>query len=315
MAVTDLDRVDPAYHPALRALARLNPAPLSAEALPALRATRLAAMRARHHDVPGVEALDLAIAGLEARLYRPAAAGPLPALLWLHGGGLVMGTFLQDDLRLRTLAADAGVAVLAIDYRLAPEHPYPAALDDAFAALGWLAGEGPVDGLDPARLAVGGASAGGGLAAALALRARATGGPALAFQLLLYPMLDDTNVEPAGEGRPDHLGWTRAANAFAWKAYLGDRPEVPPTAAPARARDLAGLPPAYLAVGALDIYDAETRAYAARLAAAGVPTDLRTYPAVFHGFDALAPEAPCSRRFVADYAAALRARLGRSASP
>jgi acetyl esterase/lipase len=207
---------------------------------------------------------------------------------------MVMGTPEQDDPWLSGLADELGILVVSVDYRLAPEDPYPAGLDDCMAALRWLHDSADELGVDPARVAVGGASAGGGLAAAVALRARDEGGPSLCFQLLNYPMLDDRTVLRADHGGTGAFLWTPASNRFGWTAYLG----APPVehddrihAAPARATDLAGLPPAWIGVGRLDLFHAEDVDYARRLTEAGVACELVDEPGMYHGADQLVPKA------------------------
>ncbi len=269
--------------------------------------------------IAGVESQDLTLPGpagspaVKARLYTPAAPAALrPALLWIHGGGYVLGNLDQDDLMLRQLAVDTGITILAVDYRLAPEHPYPAPLEDCYCALQYLFEQAATLHIDKTRIAIGGASAGGGLAAGLALLARDRGMLQPAFQLLLYPMLDDTNVQPASSGQADSLLWTRANNASAWQAYLGalaGSRQVPPHAAPARAGDLAGLPPAFIPVGALDLFVEEDIAYAQRLLAAGVNTELHIYPGAYHAFDAFAPMSRISQKFAADLREVLKRAL------
>ena len=245
------------------------------------------------------------------RILRPAtASGELPALLWIHGGGYVLGSAADSDRRLGEIVERVGCAVISVDYRLAPEHPYPAAVDDCALALGWLTDSAGELGIDRQRIAIGGASAGGGLTAALALRTRDRGLPAPMFQLLIYPMLDDRNRSPSSHAIDDPTLWDRQTNLLAWQHYLGagarDR-DVPAYAAPARAADLAGLPPAFVAVGDLDLFLDEDIDYAQRLLQSGVPTELHVYPGAIHGFDVLAPDARISRRCNADVEDALRA--------
>ncbi len=269
--------------------------------------------------IPGVASQDISIAGaagspaVKARLYTPAtAASPHAAMLWMHGGGYVLGNLDQDDLMLRQLAVDTGITMLAVDYRLAPDHPYPAPLDDCYAALQYLFENAAALHIDSRRIAIGGASAGGGLAAGLALLARDRGKYNAAFQLLLYPMLDNTNVLPAGPDRAETVLWTRSNNASAWRAYLGPlagTTAVPAYAAAARATDLAGLPPAFIPVGALDLFVDENIAYAQQLLAAGVNTELHIYPGAYHAFDAFAPAAKISQKFAADVREVLKRAL------
>ncbi len=257
----------------------------------------MSGMTVADHDLPS----EWPDGRLRVRVYeRPDRTRPSGALLWIHGGGMIMGSLAQDNRFLSSLAEDLGVLVASVEYRLAPEHPYPAGLDDCMTALRWLHDRAEALGVDPLRVAVGGASAGGGLAAAVALRARAEGGPPLCFQLLNYPMIDDRTVL-----RFDHNGtgafvWTPGSNRFGWTCYLGGAPQADDDrefAAPARAVDLAGLPPAWIGIGALDLFHAESVDYATRLAAAGVPCDLVDEPGMYHGADEITPAAPAMRAY------------------
>ena len=251
--------------------------------------------------------------GIPVRVFRPRdAAGFLPVLVWIHGGAYVVGSASQDDLICSELAVRTGAVVVSVDYRLAPEDPYPAALDDCYAATCWAAAGG-VESTDPTRLALAGASAGAGLAAAVALYARDHGGPPIAFQLLLYPFLDDRRDTPSHRAGRDAPLFTTTDAEHGWRHYLrglndGDR--VPPYASPARAVALAGLPPAYVLAAGMDCLRDEAVNYAMAMARAGVAVELHLVPAVPHGFDAVAPEAAVSRRVIAEYAAALRRCLG-----
>ncbi len=244
------------------------------------------------------------------RIFRPRVPTG-SGLLWIHGGGMVLGSARADTSPIG-YTADAGCVTVSVDYRLAPEHPYPAQLDDCYAALTWLAGQAADLGVEPGRIAIGGGSAGGGLAAATALLARDRGGPALAYQMLVAPMLDDRMDTPSSTAFTDPaMGWTSASNRYAWRALLGDAAggaDVSPYAAPARATDLTGLPPTYLCVGELEVFRDECVAYALRLLQAGVPTELHVYPGAFHGWEIL-PDAEISRRSVAERTAALRRAL------
>ena len=228
----------------------------------------------------------------------PTGAGP--AVVFLHGGGMIMGSVEQDDRSIAAYAAESGVPVLAVDYRLAPEHPHPHPVEDCYAGLAWLAAHAGRLGVDAGRIALMGESAGGGLAAGTALLARDRG-PAVARQILIYPMLDDRNTVPDPALAPFAL-WSYDDNYTGWHALLGEKlgtGEVP-AAAPARAINLAGLPAAYLEVGELDIFRDEDIGYAGRLAAAGVPVELHVHPGCPHGFDLIAPGADVSRRARAD---------------
>ncbi|MFG2291926.1 alpha/beta hydrolase [Streptomyces sp. NPDC048603] len=231
---------------------------------------------------------------------RPAGlAGPLPLLYYLHGGGLVMGNAWSVlPQMLREWALPLGLAVVSAEYRLAPRTRYPGPLEDCYAGLTWVAGHAAELGIDPDRIVIGGKSAGGGLAAALALFTRDRGGPAPIGQLLLCPMLDDRNDSFSARQMAGVDVWDRTSNATAWQAALGDRAgaaDLPPYAAPARATDLSRLPPAYIDVGSAETFRDEDVAYADSLWRAGVPAELHVWPGGFHGFDTLAPRAAVSR--------------------
>ncbi len=272
---------------------------VSARTLPLIRAVQALGGGRTDKDA---EAITLG-SGAGVRLFRPAGVtGPGPALLWIHGGGYVIGTAAQDDALCRRFSARLGITVASVEYRLAPEHPYPAPLEDCYAALTWLTG---LPAVDSRRVAIGGASAGGGLAAALALLARDRGEVAPAFQLLVYPMLDDRSSMTAP--KPHYRLWSPHSNHFGWTAYLGDADRQ--VAVPGRRTDLGGLPPAWIGVGTHDLFHDEDLAYAERLREAGVPCDVETVPGVFHGFDIWVPKAAVSRRFFGTQCEVLRAAL------
>jgi acetyl esterase/lipase len=234
------------------------------------------------------------------RVHRPEGREPLPALLWIHGGGFVLGSVESDDPRARSLAKNCNCVVASVEYRLAPEYPFPAPMDDCYAALEWLHTAASELSVDADRIAVGGASAGGGLAAGLALVARDRGEVGVCFQLLIYPMIDHTNSTPSSHAITEPRVWNRESNLLAWEAYLGPpegRAGVPTYAAPARAGDLNGLPPAYITVGELDLFLDENIVYAQRLLQAGVTSELHVYQGFFHAADVLSAEADTSRRF------------------
>jgi acetyl esterase/lipase len=230
-------------------------------------------------------------------------------LLWIHGGGYVIGSAAQDDAVCRRFADQLGIVVAAVEYRLAPEHRFPVPLHDCHDALVWLAGQPTVD---PTRVAVGGASAGGGLAAALAVLARQRAEVPLAFQLLAYPMLDDRTAERTDLDESNFRLWNNEANRFGWQSYTGHRPgsdEVSGLAAPSRLDDLAGLPPAWIGVGTLDLFHDEDLAYARRLREAGVECELDVVEGAFHGFDLVRAKAGVSRAFRSAQLTALGAAL------
>ena len=288
------------FHPDLRRVARFTPRALvGPRTLPLVRA--LFGLQRGRADAD-VEVITLS-SGTGVRLFRPAGAtGLTPALVWIHGGGYVIGKAQQDDALCRRFSTRLGVTVASVDYRLAPEHPYPAPLEDCYSALIWLAG---LNAVDSRRVAIGGASAGGGLAAALAQLAHDRAEVTPAFQLLVYPMLDDRSA--ASADNPNYRLWTPRSNRFGWAAYLGNAD--PQVAVPARRTDLSGLPPAWIGVGTNDLFHDEDLAYAERLRAAGVSCDVEVVPGAFHGFDGWTPKAAVSRRFFDAQCDALRAGL------
>lgn len=287
-------------HPDLRRVARFAPRQIVYPwSLPLLR--RLPVAKRSSDD--GVDVVDLP-SGAGARLYRPtAAAAPTAALLWIHGGGYLLGSPEQDDALCRRYVQRLGIVVAAARYRLAPEHPYPIPLEDCYQVLTWLAG---LPGVDADRIAIGGASAGGGLTAALSFLARDRGEVSPVLQVLSYPMLDDRTVGPELD-KPGFRLWNTRSNRFGWTSYLGGAD--PAVAVPARRTDLAGLAPAWLGVGTLDLFCAEDLAYAARLNAAGVECEVHEVPGAFHGFDGLAPKAAVSQAYFDSTCASLRRAL------
>lgn len=265
-----------------------------------------------------VDIVDRAVPGpqgappVAVRTYRPgASAAVLPALVYLHWGGFVFGDLDTVDATVTRLADQLGAMVVSVDYRLAPEHPYPCALQDCFATLTWVAEHADELGVDPDRIGVGGESAGGGLAAALALLARDRQGPPLCFQCLVYPQLDDRLDTVSARSFVDTPKWNRASAQYSWSYYLGagQATTVSGYAAPARAPDLGGLPPAFVSVCEFDPLRDEGIAYARRLSAAGVDVELRNYPGTFHASVSIA-DAAVSKRMLADQVDALRRGLG-----
>lgn len=249
-------------------------------------------------------------------LFRPEAVRPDGgAILHIHGGGMVMGSVKLMQAGPAALAAAAGVPVASVEYRLAPEHPFPAPQEDCHSALIWLAAQADSLGFDPGRIVVAGESAGGGLAAALAIMARDLGGPAIAGQLLTYPMLDHRTGGDACPYRNPVTGefiWTRASNRFGWRALQGDYAIDDARRgwfSPSLAEDLSDLPPAYIATGSLDLFFDENLDYARRLVAAGVAVDLHSYAGAIHAFNAI-PDAALSQRFNGGLLAAAAAMAG-----
>lgn len=256
---------------------------------------------------------------LAARIYRPrpvADTSLRPALVWIHGGGLIMGTASMNDPYCADVAISTGAVVVSIEYRLAPEHPYPTPIDDCEDVATWVWAEAEGLGIDRSRIAIGGSSAGGGLAAALTHRLYTHPTPVVAadppvLQLLVYPMLDDRMVTTSSRAITDGRVWNAETNEFAWRAYLGEAfrsDDTPGDAAPARfsVEDLRGLPPAFIPVGDIDLFVDECVEFATCLRHADVPVDLHVFPGLFHGSNLLAPTAAVSRQWQADEIRALR---------
>lgn len=309
---------DPELVPALEALA--------AQAQPPLTEAGLAASRGGDPGYPdgaavaqsfGVSAEEMRIPGpagapeLEITVFRPASADSgaalparaLPVLVNFHGGGMIVGHRSWEHARVAELVARHGVIGVNVEYRLAPEHPFSAGVEDNYAATCWVAAHAVDLGADPAQLIVMGGSAGGGFAAAVALMARDRGGPSIAGQLLLCPMLDNTNTTVSSL-QYDGIGtWQRDANLLAWRCVLGEgrayAADAPGYAAPARATDLSGLPPAFIEVGAAEMFRDEDTAYARRLWETGGQAELHVWAGGFHGFDVYAPESEIARAALA----------------
>ncbi len=262
-------------------------------------------------DLTGVRVEDRRTPGVDVRIFTPEqrSADLAPAVLDIHGGGFAVGPLALDDGPNADLVRATGAVVVSVDYRLAPEHPYPAAAEDCYAALRWLVAHAEEVGADPRRVAVLGDSAGGGLAATTALMARDRGGPPIALQVLIEPELDDRLDTPSMLAGADTVGWDSRQAALSWRYYLGGAP-ADGYAAPARTADLTGLPPTYLTVNELDCLRDEGLEYARRLLAAGVSTELHCWPGTFHGFATLVPTAAISRRATATLHEALRSGLG-----
>ncbi|GCE16011.1 alpha/beta hydrolase [Tengunoibacter tsumagoiensis] len=305
-------------------VAILNYIPASALTAESLAETRASAKKAvmaslASANVSQFSALSVSerfISGLEGEpnvrilVYLPTSVqGPLPTLLWIHGGGYVMGSADAEDLMVKSIVSNVGCAAVSVDYRLAPETPYPGPIEDCYAALKWIFTHANELGIDPQRIAVGGSSSGGGLAAALALLTRDRGEFSLAFQLLLAPMLDDRTCTLANpHPYTGEFIWTPEANRFGWTSLLGHEPgqsNVSPYAAAARAEHLEGLPATFINVGALDLFLEEDMEYARRLMRAGVSTELHVYPGAYHGFRMVA-NAQVTKAAERDQLAALR---------
>ncbi|WP_326564916.1 alpha/beta hydrolase fold domain-containing protein [Amycolatopsis rhabdoformis] len=292
---------DPELEVVLEQMRAERPALDSAAAIPALREERATRdLSLEEVEADGTVSLSEVDAdGVPLVIGRPThVVGDAPVLYWMHGGGMILGGHRGRDLLvLKDYAVSLGLAFVSVDYRVAPEHPHPAPVEDCYTGLKWTLAHAGEFGIDPLRTIVGGASAGGGLAAAVALLCRDRGGPGLLGQLLLYPMLDDRNDTPSSYQMAGLGVWDRTANDIGWTALLGPArggPDVSPYAAPARATDLTGLPPAFLDVGTAETFRDEVLTYATRLLQAGVQTELHVWPGAYHGFDGSAPDAALS---------------------
>lgn len=285
-----------AFHPDLRLLSRVLPSGIVVGPR-SLQVARRALGR------PTDDGTQERAGTVPVLVHRPAAGPVRGAVLWIHGGGMVMGAPGMDAALCRRMADELGAVVVAPDYRLAPEHPYPAPLDDCYEALRWTAALREVAEVP---VVVAGASAGGGLAAGVVLAARDRGDVTVAGQVLVYPMLDDRTASRPDPGAAQRRVWDNTSNAFGWRAYLSAEPgaaDVPAYAAPARAQDLHGLPPTWIGVGTADLFHDEDLDHAVRLREAGVECDLLVVPGAFHGFDAI--PTPVSRSFVDEYVTAV----------
>jgi acetyl esterase/lipase len=246
---------------------------------------------------------------ISVRIYRPLSLTvSFNVLVWMHGGGFVMGSVSQDDSLCLDMAKAGQCVVVSVDYRLAPEHPFPAAPDDCYDVLEWVASQPEVLGIQEDKVAVGGVSAGGCLAAAMAIMARDKNGPSLHHQLLVIPVTDDRLDTPSSQRIQDLRVWDRQAAIESWCMYLGttDREATSPYAAPNRAKDLTGLPPATVLVEDCDVLRDEAVDYANRLNDAGVNTELHVYPRTFHGHFSFAPDAEISKRTYQDILASVQ---------
>jgi triacylglycerol lipase len=308
--------VDPELHALLEVMPAMDFAAKGIEGVRAQMAERRAAMpvptglpdNQTVHTIPGPAGAP----DLKVLLYRPLkATGAQPAILHVHGGGYVLGDAAMNEVKHRLLAEELGCVIASVDYRLAPETAHPGPVEDAYAGLKWLHANAEALGVDRKRIGVMGESAGGGLAAALALVARDRGEIPLAFQHLIFPMLDDRTGAAAEADPHPYVGeflWGRAQNRYGWASLLGHEPgaaDVHYHAAPARAPDLTGLPPTFIAVGALDLFLEEDLEYTRRLSRVGVPVELHVYPGAYHGYHA-AVEARVTKQADRDSLEALR---------
>jgi acetyl esterase/lipase len=313
--VSRRDLIDPELRPPLDQL--LEALPGGFNAIPDITARR-AALDQLAVELPpneNVAIADQAVPGPEGepeitvRIYRPVnVPGPRPGIYYIHGGGMVLGTAAREDASAARYCEQVGATVVSVEYRLAPEHPHPAPVEDCYAGLVWMARHAEELDIDLNRLAIYGASAGGGLTIATALLARDRGFPAVRFQMPIYPMIDHQNETPSSYEITDVGIWDRSGNIEAWRWYLGEG-KADQYAAPVLAEDLTGLPPAYIDVGTVDLFRDEDITFAMRLMAAGVPTELHVWPGAYHGAENFAPDAALSRRILTARMEAMRRAL------
>ncbi|MDY0005877.1 MAG: alpha/beta hydrolase [Spongiibacteraceae bacterium] len=262
--------------------------------------------------LPGVTLEDHRLDTCRVRVYRPESGATGAGLLWIHGGGYLIGNLAMNDYDCSLFARKMGMVVVSVDYRLSPRHRFPAPLDDCNAAWHWLVREAPKLGVDTGRLVISGESAGGGLAAALVQRVHDAGGVQPAAQALFCPMLDDRTAANRALDAENHLLWNNRLNRTGWTCYLGREPgaaDLPPYAAAARRKDLAGLPPTWMGVGDIDLFLEENRLYAERLRAAGVECQFTVVPGAPHGFECIARNAQVSIDYFENCFAFLRRAL------
>jgi len=290
----DYSRLDPELLPALEAFPELE---ISRDNIDEVRALMAATPKPPPPEglLQQVEEVSSPDGKVPVHVYRKSERAGQAGLLWIHGGGYVMGT--PDDQRSMTIADHCDITVFSVDYRLAPEHPFPAALDDCYSTLCWIMDQAERLGIDRNRVAIGGASAGGGLAAGLALRNRDAANHPLRLQLLVYPMIDNLHATETGQIE-NHPIWTRSASFSAWEMYLDGEPgpAASPYAAATRAADVSGLPPTYINVGVEDLFRDEVIDYGRRLMAAGIPCELALFPGMYHAGEVFTPDAAISQR-------------------
>ncbi|MGD8417546.1 MAG: alpha/beta hydrolase [Pseudomonadales bacterium] len=301
--ILDYDKLDPELRPALDAMPPLE---ITRENVAQIRELMAAQPRPPSRvevstDTATVPTTD---GNVDVFIYRKSSRPAQPALLWIHGGGYIIGS--ADDERARVIAGTLDITVVSVDYRLAPEHPFPAGPEDCYATLEWMRHEAGPLGIDPDRIAMGGASAGGGMTAGVALMNRDRANHPLKLQMLLYPMIDNLHDTESGQYE-NHPIWNQGTSFRAWEMYLNGTPReaASPYAAAARATELTGLPPTYICVGTEDLFRDEDVEYARRLIAADVPCELALFPGLYHGGDMFVPDAAISRRLQRSFLAAL----------
>ena len=299
-------------HPQIRKAIRLIPSLPFHSNLFVRLCNLLLKLAPERKSIEGIVLERKALSHGSVRIYRPLQRLSGAGLLWIHGGGMMTGRAAQDDRFCSALAKKMGLVVFSIDYRLAPRHPFPAALDDCYEAWRWLLGESYYHGVDPTRIAIAGQSAGGGLAASLVQKIFDRDGVQPAALALFCPMLDDRTAVREELDALNHRIWNNKSNRAGWSAYLGKpagAPEVPLYAVPARRENLTGLAPTWIGVGDIDLFRDEAQEYARRLNAAGVPSQLHLAPMAPHAFESIAPDSDIARDLYEDNCRFLRTTL------
>lgn len=307
-------------HPELREIFSVLPsASISIDNLKSMREEMAKMASGMGAAYPNVETIEKFVPGKEGDpdvrvlIHRPKNQDTvLPGLYYIHGGGFIAGTANDMARACERYVAEMNCVVVNVDYRLAPEHPYPAPIEDCYAGLKWFADTATELKVDVNRIVVTGGSAGGGLTAALSLLARDRRGPKIAFQLPMYPMIDDRCSTPSNSEITDQRVWNGISNRTAWDMYLGelkDAEDVPIYAAPARTEDYSNLPPTFICIGDLDPFRDETITYVQKLRQSGVPVEFHLYPGGFHAFEGYVPQANISQQLTSTYERALKEAL------
>ena len=308
--------LDPQAQAVLEQMADAGLPPLGSVSVEETRQGMVAATAAGEEPEPVAKVEDRSIPGpggqIPVRIYTPQGSGPFPILVYFHGGGWVIGNVDTHDPTCRTLTNAAGCVVVSVDYRLAPEHKFPAAVDDCYAATQWVAANAAAINGDSGRIAIGGDSAGGNLTAVVAIEARDGGGPPLVFQLLVYPVTDYSFSTPSYRDNADGYLLTKDSMVWFWDHYLRTEADGQDhRASPLRASDLTGLPPALVITAEYDPLRDEGEAYAARLQESGVSVTCTRYDGMIHGFYGLTAVVDQARKAVDESVAALRASFAR----
>lgn len=293
--------MDSKLHPDLSSLGRIPWATLRHWNLYIFRFILFVGQIAKFKSYPSVKIEEFKDGDAHVRVLKPTKSKPKGVLLWVHGGGYIIGKAWQDDAYCATLVKELDIMVVSTYYRLAPKHPFPAALNDCYASWSWLLSNSTKLGIQNLPIVIGGESAGGGLAASLVQRLHDENGIKPAGQLLIYPMLDDRTAACRDLDKPKHMIWNNKSNYFGWSSYLNQLPgsnDIPLYSVPSRYDNVKGMTKTWIGVGLLDLFLAENRTYAKKLKAADVECELLEVPGAVHGFASFLPDAPVSRKFI-----------------